>query len=225
MRWLNTRRQVTQRGATLAGYALVLASVAVTSLGAMSALTDNSEEFLSGTGDAIGEPRPESGQLAGLAFETPEGWTAPTGNSGGTVEPEEPKEPEEKQEDYSFEAGFVKVEWGGCLKERLGSIRRSKSCHDKKSPLSGLVNDDKTLQLKMKLTELCIGTTKNGLVKSKPCSKSGGPKWIAAPAGDRVMFMDAETLKCMDATTSGSGNQVRLSKCNAKDEGQLFLLP
>jgi hypothetical protein len=68
-----------ERGATLTGYALTVAVMVVVALGSMSALENNSEDFLENTGDKIGEPR-ESAQVASAAAQQSYG----NGNSAGS---------------------------------------------------------------------------------------------------------------------------------------------
>ena len=51
------RRERAERGATLVEYALILALVVGATLVAVQGLTDTSGDYLSSTGDDIGEPR------------------------------------------------------------------------------------------------------------------------------------------------------------------------
>jgi hypothetical protein len=68
-----------ERGATLTGYALTVAVMVVVALGSMSALEDNSEDFLQNTGDEIGAPR-ESAQVANATAQQSYNGGNSTGN-------------------------------------------------------------------------------------------------------------------------------------------------
>ncbi len=59
--------------------------MAAGSLGALGSLEDNSTEFLSNTGQAIGTARESSGNLRNVQLDAPEDWAPPTEVPGSTT--------------------------------------------------------------------------------------------------------------------------------------------
>lgn len=85
VRWPQSRLG-SQRGSTLTGYSLLVVAFTVVSLGAVAALDRSSNEFLTNTGDSIGDPRAKTADLAATATATgPAGPSGPSGPTGPTT--------------------------------------------------------------------------------------------------------------------------------------------
>lgn len=73
----STRR--VERGTTLTGYALLMASLVVISLGAITAMNESSEAVLSDTGDAVGNPRLSVAETKANPVPSPPPWVGARG--------------------------------------------------------------------------------------------------------------------------------------------------
>ena len=75
-----------QRGATLAGYALVLTVMVVAGLSSLKMLERDSEQFLIDSGSSIGEPPASRNAAVNANLTAPSGWVRIEPGQGGVVD-------------------------------------------------------------------------------------------------------------------------------------------
>lgn len=75
---LGNLRAKAERGATLTGYALMVATMLTVSLAGIEILNDNSEDFLVESGSQIGQPRLYRDDAVTSVLPAPPGWAQPT---------------------------------------------------------------------------------------------------------------------------------------------------
>ena len=79
------RRKQRQRGATLAGYALVMATFTSAAMGTLNTLEDTSGEYLTNTGSSIGRPMEGREYLSSSVLANPPDWAIATTTTAPTT--------------------------------------------------------------------------------------------------------------------------------------------
>ncbi len=181
-----------QRGSTLTGYSLIIATFVVVSLSAIASLQSNSDDFLTSTGSEIGTPRLPRDQVATSLLPPPPVYAAPTLPPGILT--------------YDDEYMNV-VALGGCLDVAAGNVLSfdpTLPCGTNPTNAKLTAHSNNAAELTLKTGGQCL-TASGATVVLAPCTGGANQQWWqidgALPNGVIYQVAGSSPATCIGITT------------------------
>lgn len=190
-------RNMLERGATLTGYALIMAGMVTVSLGAVQGLDRGSTEVLESTGDSIGESRPTRDELAAsIAEEEP----------GGDINQPDP-EPTPTYNWQSNYTGIIETPTGLCVGDD-GGVVMTVACSTSTSSSAVFFDnaDDATDQVQIRIDGMCVTRiATNSLAQLVACQDGNVDQmWLQTPSGN--LANGGAPGECLDVDAPNAGS-------------------
>lgn len=209
-------QRLRQRGATLTGYALIMAGMVAVSLGAVEGLDRGSTEVLENTGASIGESRPTRDQLAEAIEEE---------------DPDPDTEPEEPDPTYDWGMvydGVIQASGGSddlCIVNDGGDAKTA-PCTTSTGLFEFFDNDDDDGDLlQLRIDGLCVTRiTTNGPTALAACQDGNADQlWLQTPSGN--LASEGGPGECIDIEGGvGAGRSLLSYNCHG-GANQTFSFP
>lgn len=204
-----------QRGATLAGYALVLSAFTALSLGAIEGLNSASTSYLNNTSDDIAESR----ELA--LYDELEEIPAPTGDGTNTGENDD----DSSQFDLVDGGQIVGTREGFCINLEVGGRLAMRDCDGSTTQEIEVYTNPESNESQLRIAGLCIGNQNNSNSNGDPyiledCDDDDASQLFNRVGDEWQSVAFTSPQMCLDSGGAGEGQLLHQWQCGGNSNQQ-----